>query len=119
MFAEQTTLEDAGETLSALLDLNEGVKGPAKQFAVPMSTIPKRAADREIAALRMVAESGNQMSIKDAYAKADSQDNRPGERGGHLSRAHAKSKFPKFGQILLDNQLGGRASAPPPRKRGW
>jgi len=70
-------------------------------------------------ALHMVADSGGQLSIKDAFARANSQDNKPGERGGHLSQAHAKSKFPKFGQILLDNQLSGRASAPPPRKRGW
>src|SRR5262245_12808374 len=62
-----------------------------------------------MAALQMVADSNNQLSIKDAYAKADSRDNRPGERGGHLPKALTGGKFPKFGAILQHNQMSGRS----------
>ena len=58
-------------------------------------------------ALHIAADSG--ISIKDAYAKADSRDNRPGERGGHLPKHLTQGKFPRFGEILLHNQLSGRS----------
>jgi|SRR5262245_9934261 len=60
-------------------------------------------------ALHIVADSNNQLSIKDAYAKADSRDNRPGERGGHLPKALTQGKFPRFGQIWAHNQQSGRS----------
>src|SRR5262245_40245527 len=61
-------------------------------------------------ALQMVADSNNTLTIKDAYAKADSKDNRPGERGGHLPQALRQGKFPQFGQILAHNRQTGRSN---------
>jgi hypothetical protein len=60
-------------------------------------------------ALEMVADSNSAISIKDAFAYADRRDNKPGERGGRLPKALTKGKLPRFGAILLHNQLSGRS----------
>src|SRR5262249_21009304 len=53
------------------------------------------------------------LSIADAYRRVDDpQQSRPGQRGagaGHLPESLSKSKFPRFGQILLHNQRTGRS----------
>src|SRR5262245_4270992 len=65
-------------------------------------------------ALQMVADSGNTLTIKDAYAKADSRDGKPGEKNGHLPAA-LTGRGKKIGQIslkdiVLHNQMSGRSN---------
>lgn len=63
------------------------------------------------AALELVADSNNKLSITEAYAQADNPDNaRPGVRGNsHLPKHLTQGKFPRFGEILLHNQMSGRS----------
>ena|SRR2546428_3187777 len=61
------------------------------------------------AALQLVADSHNTISLNDAFVKANSRDNKPGERGGHLPQALTRGKLPRLGQILAHNQLTGRS----------
>jgi hypothetical protein len=75
-------------------------------------------------ALQLCAESGGKLSLRDAYISAsDPTRAAPGERGNMNLPEALKGRGKKIGRIslrdiVIHNQLSGRA-APTPQKKGW